>query len=106
MDSRTAAFVAIGGVTGAAARLGLIEVLEDPDNKMWGEFDRIDLLGIGIDEDTAIVVQGDRFEVIGKQNGPVLVYDPKKWTARTPNNKKWVTLRTGASYDLKRREVL
>ncbi|MYD87613.1 MAG: cyanophycinase [Acidobacteria bacterium] len=27
---------------------------------------RPDLLGIGIDEDTAIVVQGDRFEVIGR----------------------------------------
>ena len=85
---------------------GLIEVLEDPENKMWEEFDRGALLGIGIDENVAIVVQGDRFEVIGKENGAVLVYDPKKWNASTPNNEKWVTLRTGDSYDLKRREVL
>jgi cyanophycinase len=34
---------------------------------------RPDLLGIGIDEDTAIVVRGDRFEVIGRSY--VLVYD-------------------------------
>ena len=85
---------------------GLIEVLEDPENKMWEEFDRAALLGIGIDEDVAIVVQGDRFEVIGKKNGTVLVYDPKKWNAETPDKEKWVTLRTGNSYDLKKRNVL
>ena len=33
-----------------------------------------DLLGIGLDEDTAIVVRGDRFEVIGRSY--VLIYDP------------------------------
>jgi cyanophycinase len=32
-----------------------------------------ELLGIGIDEDTAIVVQGDRFEVLGQ--GYVAIYD-------------------------------
>ncbi len=32
-----------------------------------------ELLGIGIDENTAIVVQGDRFEVIG--HGYVAIYD-------------------------------
>lgn len=35
-----------------------------------------ELLGIGIDEDTAIVVQGDEFEVIGASN--VLIYDNRK----------------------------
>lgn len=35
-----------------------------------------DLLGIGIDENTAIVVQGDRFEVIGQSL--VAVYDHEK----------------------------
>jgi len=34
-----------------------------------------DLLGIGIDENTAIVVRGDRFEVIGQSY--VLIYDPR-----------------------------
>jgi cyanophycinase len=85
---------------------GLIKVLEDPRKKMRKEFDRAALLGIGIDEDVAIVVQGDRFEVIGKENGAVLVYDPKKWKEKTPDKEKWVTLRTGGSYDLKGRKVL
>jgi len=35
-----------------------------------------DLLGIGIDENTAIVVQGDEFEVIGRSY--VLIYDNQK----------------------------
>jgi len=84
----------------------LIEVLEDPENKMRPEFDRTNMLGIGIDEDVAIVVKGDRFHVIGKEDGAVLVYDPKKWTQHTPDHEKWVTLRTGGSYDLKERTVI
>jgi cyanophycinase len=35
-----------------------------------------ELLGIGIDENTAIVVQGDEFEVIGQSY--VLIYDNQK----------------------------
>ncbi|NIP97426.1 MAG: hypothetical protein GWO24_29930, partial [Akkermansiaceae bacterium] len=41
----------------------LLRVLEDPEGKMREEFNRDELLGIGIDEDVAIVVKGDRFEV-------------------------------------------
>jgi cyanophycinase len=37
---------------------------------------RPELLGIGIDENTAIVVQGDQFEVIGASM--VLIYDNQK----------------------------
>ncbi|NIP82023.1 MAG: peptidase S51, partial [Gemmatimonadetes bacterium] len=37
-----------------------------------------ELLGIGIDEDTAIVVRGDRFEVIGRSY--VLIYDNQTTT--------------------------
>ncbi len=73
---------------------------------MREEFNRDELLGIGIDEDVAIVVKGDRFEVIGKENGEVLVYDPKSWRRDTPVEEKWVTLRTGGSYDLASRRVL
>jgi cyanophycinase len=40
---------------------------------------RPDLLGIGIDEDTAIAVRGDRFEVIGRSY--VLIYDRDTVTA-------------------------
>ncbi|MEK6231823.1 MAG: hypothetical protein N2A42_08210, partial [Luteolibacter sp.] len=49
---------------------------------------------------------GDRFEVIGKKNGAVLVYDPKKWKQETADSEKWQTLRTGGTYDLKDRKVM
>jgi len=84
----------------------LIEVLEDPEGKMRKEFDRAAMLGIGIDEDVAIVVQGDRFEVIGKEKGAVLVYDPRKWRKDTLVEAKWETVRTGDSFDLRNRKVL
>lgn len=84
----------------------LLRVLEDPRKNMREEFNRAEMLGIGIDEDVAIVVVGDRFEVIGKENGAVLVYDPKSWKEDTPAKKKWVTLRTGGRYDLKSRQVI
>ncbi len=84
----------------------LIEVLEDPERKMRREFDRAAMLGIGIDEDVAIVVQGDYFEVIGKEKGAVLVYDPRKWKEDTPVEGKWETIRTGGSFDLRSRKVV
>ena len=84
----------------------LIEVLEEPEGKMDREFDRAAMLGIGIDEDVAIVVQGDRFEVIGKEKGAVLIYDPRKWRKDTPVEAKWETVRTGDSFDLRNRKVL
>jgi cyanophycinase len=60
------------------------------------------LLGIGLDEDTAIIVQGDRFEVMGR--GPVGVYDARSsaWKTNTP----WQTLRAGEIFDLRARTVV
>ena len=84
----------------------LIKVLEDPEKKMHNEFDRAAMLGIGIDEDVAIVVQGDYFEVIGKEKGEVLVYDPRKWVTTTSDDEKWETIRTGESFDLKGRKIV
>ena len=84
----------------------LIKVLEDPHRKMHQEFDRAAMLGIGIDEDVAIVVRGDHFEVIGKEQGEVLVYDPRKWVATTRDEEKWETIRTGESFDLKGRKII
>ena len=84
----------------------LLQVLEDPGRKMRPEFDRGAMLGIGIDEDVAIVVKRDRFEVIGKEKGAVLVYDPRKWKQDTPVEEKWETIRTGALFDLAQRRVL
>lgn len=58
---------------------------------------RPDLLGIGIDEDTAIVVQGDAFEVIGSSY--VAVYD-------RDDPRPFVLLGPGEQYDLARRAIL
>lgn len=60
------------------------------------------LLGIGIDESTAIVVQGDRFEVIGKSK--VFIHDAKY--APGADGKKYYTLQAGDRFDLKSRRKL
>lgn len=87
-------------------QLGLIEVLSDPDDRMNGSIDRESLLGLGIDEATGIVVRGNEFEVIGKEDGVVLVYNPETWTSRTDDRDKYVTLWNGAKYNMKDRVVL
>ena len=51
------------------------------------------LVGIGIDEDTAIIVRRNTFEVYGKPDAAVLIYDPRKWTAQTADAKKYITLK-------------
>lgn len=57
-----------------------------------------ELLGIGIDEDTAIVVQGDRFEVIGQ--GYVAIYDHKRLI---PPEGRFYFLAPGDRFNLKTR---
>ncbi len=59
------------------------------------------LLGIGIDEDTAIVVQGDRFEVIGQSL--VAIYDNQRTLS---GEGRFYFLRPGDSYDLSTRSAL
>ena len=59
-----------------------------------------ELLGIGIDEDTAIVVHGDRLEVIGQ--GYVAIYDAHKLI---PPDGKFYFLAPGDRFDLKKREA-
>jgi len=68
------------------------------------------LLGIGIDEDTAIVVQGDQFEVIGRSF--VLIYDNQRQlnhdgpeTFRTVGG-LFYALKPGDKYDMKTRQPL
>jgi cyanophycinase len=85
---------------------GLIEVLTDPRQKMEPSIDRHSLLGIGIDEATAIVVRGNTFEVVGKEDGVVLLYDPRMWNEEMPDRDRYQILWTGAQYDLKDRCVL
>jgi len=58
------------------------------------------LLGIGIDEDTAIVVVGDGFEVVGKSL--VAIYDNRRTLA---HEGRFYFLRAGDTYDLKTRQA-
>ena len=58
-----------------------------------------DLLGLGIDEQTAIVVKGDAFEVVGR--GVVGIYDNKDH-----DGKKYYLLAPGERFDLKSRRRL
>lgn len=58
-----------------------------------------ELLGIGLDEDTAIVVRGDTFEVIG--SGYVAIYDS---TNVTGDHWRFYFLAPGDRYDLSTRQ--
>ena len=68
-----------------------------------------DMLGIAIDENTAIVVRGDRFEVIGTSY--VIIHDDQREIPPDPPE-TWRTvggpfyfLRPGDTYDLATREA-
>jgi len=72
---------------------------------------RPELLGIGIDENTAMVVKGDQFEVIGASY--VLVYDGNFWSREgsglkvlPEKNALFYFLRTGDRYDLLERSMI
>jgi len=66
---------------------------------------RPDLLGIGIDENTAIVVMKNQFEVIGQ--GYVAIYDKNLWDEQIMrNNGKFFLLSKGDIYNWKTREVV
>lgn len=58
------------------------------------------LLGIGLDVNTAIIVQGDEFEVIGESY--VAIYDPSR---HIPPEGKFYFLAPGDRYDLKTRQA-
>lgn len=68
-----------------------------------------DLLGIGLDENTAVVVTGDEMEVIGKSF--VAIYDYGLWDSNPnkvnsiPNGGKFFLLRQGDKYSLSTRNV-
>ena len=65
--------------------------------------DPLKLLGIGIDQGTAIVVTGNQFRVTGK--GQVHIFDPKQW-GKDEDTWTYQTLKSGATYDLKLRKVI
>ena len=72
---------------------------------------RPELLGISIDENTALIVTGDTFEVLGESYA--IVYDGNFWSREGWNEKvlpessdRFYFLRNGDRYDLANRKVL
>ena len=57
-----------------------------------------ELLGIGIDESTAVVVRGDAFEVIGKSKVAV-------WDGKTHDGKGYLLLSPGEKFNMKKLTV-
>jgi cyanophycinase len=69
------------------------------------------LLGIGLDEDTGIIVEGDQFSVFG--NSYVAIYDGSRWSAErdtvyslAPDSRDFYFLHEGQQYHLKERRVI
>jgi cyanophycinase len=62
-----------------------------------------ELLGIGLDENTAIVVHGDEFEVLGQSK--IAIYDPTQW--RGTNGESHYFLQAGDRFNLaaRRKEI-
>ena len=72
---------------------------------------RPELLGIGLDENTGILVKGHVFEVVGKSY--VVVYDQTRWSLErdtvyqlTPGSKEFYFLKPGQQYNMKIRKVV
>jgi len=84
-------------------------------NRQFDMFDILnnkpELLGIGLDENTAIVVKGDEFEVIGASY--VAIYDGTFWSREgsdmknlPPKNQLFYFLHKGDRYNIKKRKVI
>ena len=93
-------------VVARGRELDLIEVLTDPESRMEPGHEKKSLMGFGVDEDTAMVVTGDHFEVIGKPSGAVLVYDPTSWAKGLPAKQKFLRLGPGSIYDMNLRKPI
>jgi len=72
---------------------------------------RPELLGIGLDENTGIIVQGDRFTVFGTSY--VAIYDGTRWSAERDitytlpaGSKEFYLLRQGDRYDMLQRKII
>lgn len=72
---------------------------------------RPELLGIGLDENTGIIVNGDQFTVYGSSY--VAIYDGTRWSAErdtiyqlAPGSRLFYTLKEGQKYDLRKRTIL
>ena len=72
---------------------------------------RPELLGIGLDEDTGILVEGDQFTVFG--NSYVAIYDGTRWSAERDTiyklpegSRDFYLLNEGKRYDMLRRKII
>ena len=72
---------------------------------------RPELLGIGLDENTGIIVKGDQFSVFGSSY--VAIYDGTRWSAERdtiyslpPGSRDFYLLGQGQKYDLNKRKVI
>jgi cyanophycinase len=84
-------------------------------NRQYDMFELLErkpeILGIGIDENTAILVEHNQFEVIGEKY--VTIYDGTFWSPYFDNidtlkndEEKFYFLSSGCKYDLKKRQVI
>jgi cyanophycinase len=84
-------------------------------NRQFDMFEILDhrpeLLGIGLDENTGIIVQHDTFEVMGESY--VVIYDGTRWSAErdttyqlTTGSREFYMLKAGQKYDLRQRKVV
>jgi len=84
-------------------------------NRQFDMFEILDnrpeLLGIGLDEKTGIIVQGDKFSVVGKSY--VAIYDGTRWSQEKntiyklpKGSREFYTLKSGNEYNLKTRSVI
>ena len=69
------------------------------------------ILGIGLDENTGIIVSGNQFEVIGESY--VAIYDKTRWSAEKdtiyklpPNSKEFYFLKKGDIYNMEERRIV
>lgn len=72
---------------------------------------RPELLGIGLDENTGIIVRKNQFEVIGESF--VAIYDGTRWSAERdtvyqlePGSHQFYMLKAGDRYDMEHRKVI
>lgn len=84
-------------------------------NRHFDMFDilknRPELLGISIDERTAVIVEGNSFEVLG--DSYVIIFDGSFWSREgsdlknlPPANSQFYFLREGDKYNMKKRQVI
>ena len=84
-------------------------------NRQFDMFEILDnkpeLLGIGLDENTGIIVNGSKFKVFGESY--VAIFDGTRWSAErdtiyklAKESREFYLLKQGQEYDLKNRKVI